>query len=165
MNPLEKAPPPPLPLSLHDHLTPPPPRDPQPPQPAFPQLPPRRAVQLPRLPLRRRRAARDLLLRTEPSIAQDAQRDEIDPRRDQAGAQDADHDEIRLAEAAAAGRGGVGGPALVQRVSRGDGAQIAEAGDEGGGGGDADFAVARLEDLVRPRHGYGHGGSEAETDD
>lgn len=61
-------------------------------------------------------------------------------------------------------RGRVGRPARVQRIGRRDGAQIAQPANKRGRGGDADFAVSALEDLIGPGHADGHGGAEAEAD-
>lgn len=56
-------------------------------------------------------------------------------------------------------------PASVQGVRGHDAAEIAEAGDEGGGSGHAHFAVAVLEDLVGPGHADGDGWAEPEANE
>lgn len=55
-------------------------------------------------------------------------------------------------------------PAGVESVGGHDTAQVTEAGDQGGGSGDADFTVALLEDLGAPGHADGDGGAETESD-
>lgn len=58
----------------------------------------------------------------------------------------------------------IGRPPGKERIGGQDAPAVAPAAHDGGGGGDADFAVARLEDLVGPGHRDGHGGAEAEAD-
>lgn len=97
-------------------------------------------------------------------VTDDLEGDEHDDAADDADAQDADHGQVAAAVLVGAGRG-VGGPARVERVRGRDAAEVAEPGDEGGRGGDADLAVPLLEDLVGPGHAVGHRGAEPEPDD
>lgn len=135
-------------LSLRPSLLPP-----NPPQPPLPLLPRRGPIHhaihaRPSLPPR--------LLRAQPHPHPH------DARRQHARRQYPDHDEVALAVLVLALR--VGRPPGVQRVRGHDGAEVAEAGDEGGRRRDADLTVARLEDFVRPGHGERHGRAEAEAD-
>lgn len=95
-------------------------------------------------------------------VAKDPQEHHVGEAAHQADAQDTNHDEVALPELVGA-RSGVLGPSGVQSVGGDDAAEVAQARDEGGGGGDADLSVAALEDLVGPGHAGGDRGAEAEA--
>lgn len=80
-------------------------------------------------------------------------------------AQDPHHHQVTLPVLLPPGGLVVALPPGIQRVRRQDAAQVAPAGDDGGRGGDADLAVARLEELAGPGHGDGDGGAQAEPHD
>lgn len=59
----------------------------------------------------------------------------------------------------------IGRPPREQCIRRQDAPAIAPPAHDRGGSGNADFPVPRLEDLVGPGHGDGHGGAEPEADE
>ena len=129
-------------------------------EPSLVQLPARRAILDDPVALAHRAVPAHALGRP---VAHHLEQHHVDGGAEDAQAQDADHDQVALAEAVRAGRRVVG-PAGVERVRGQDAAEVAEAADEGAGRGHADLAVPRLEDLVGPGHGDGHGGAQAEAD-
>ena len=59
----------------------------------------------------------------------------------------------------------IGRPAREQRIGRQDTTAVAPPAHDSSCGGNADFPVAGLEDLVGPGHGDGDRGAEPEADE
>lgn len=152
----------PLSLNITFISQPLPPRPPQPPKPPLPQLPPRRPIHKHPLPLTRRAPTTRLFRpRLVPHIPQQHRHH---PRTHYRQTQNPHHHQ-RALPILASPLFRIARPTREKRIRRQYASQIPETRHERRGGGDADLAVARLEDFRGPGHGDGDGGAETETDE
>lgn len=128
---------------------------PQLPESPLPHLPPRRPIHKPRL--------RTLCALRTPT-PHNPQQHHHGHRTDNAQHQYPHHDQVRAPVLRRPGHT-IRRPARIERIGRQNATQVTQATNQGTGGSNADLAVARLEDLRGPGHGYGDGGAEAEADE
>lgn len=119
-------------------------------------FPPRRAIDNDSFALTRRASTTDLFCIR--SIPDEPEQQRHDDRAQDGSAQDADHHQVAFSVLRWP-RLPVRCPSAVEGIGRQDGPKVAEPGYQSGGGGNADFTVPGLEDLVRPGHDDGYCGA------